>query len=88
MERLVYIDSGICQAHFPKWSGCFPKLRGASDGSDIATTRAYMPCHSQADDYHHHNYHLGYPGAVGRSLVARPATRIRVAWVSASRKFA
>ena len=84
MERLAYIDSKSCQAHFPKWSGCFPKLRGASDGSDIATTRAYMPCHGQADDY----YHFGYPGAVGRGLVARPATRIRVAWVSASRKFA
>lgn len=88
MERLVYIDSEICQANFPKWSGCFPKLRGTSDGSDIATIRAYMPSHGQADDYDHYNYHLGYPGAVGRGLVARPTTRIRVAWVSASRKFA
>ncbi len=55
--------------------------------NDIATTRAYMPRHGETADHDHDNYHLGYPGAVGRGIVAVTATRFRVAWVSASRKF-
>ena len=55
-------------------------MRSASLSNDISTTGRYIARHgTDADYYDQHNYHLGYPGAVGRGLVAVTATRFRVA---------